>query len=290
MKQFLKTGRKSFGLGVPGSLLVLTMLGAPSAVNAATPPITFNMDMFGSCVSGSAADGATVNVVWRNSDSELKLQGVADHPYSNDFWQLCATDSSTAVMPGDKIKVSDGSFTRNYVVPNLTLHIDRVNDLFTGTGPIGRTIRLCIQTGDFGRCHAVRVGQDGTWSYADSHDDLIHYRIGFSASIDWTSPNDDTLNLFDVNAPFVAVTLGKAKVSGETDPRADVKISLTTTRRRPQPATRRATSTALFATLTDMPSRSCRAITFTRRPCIGRGLDRAADRRRRDRFHGRGQR
>jgi hypothetical protein len=217
--------RRRLALVIPMSVLALSMLAIPT-VSAATPPITFEMDMFGPCVAGEAAADATVNVTWRDSAGNLKLQGVAERPYANDFWQLCATDSSTALRPGDKLKVSDGSYTRNYVVPNLTIHLDRVNDIYTGTGPAGRTIRLCISTGDFERCHSVRVGQDGSWSYSESNDDLIHYRIGFGAAISWTSPNDDSLNTDYVNAPFVAVSLGKAKFTGETDPGASAQVLL----------------------------------------------------------------
>lgn len=222
MNRFWSAARRSFALAIPTSLVALSLLNVPAA-SAAQPAITFDMDMFGSCVGGNATNGATVNVTWRDSAGTLKLKGVANHPYSNAYFELCSTDSTTAVMPGDKIKVNDGSFTRDYVVPNLTLHIDRVNDRFTGTGPAGRTIRLCLATGDFERCHGVRVAQDGTWS-EKSQDDLLHYVMGFGASINWTSPNNDTLNLFDVNAPYVAVTLGKARFSGQTDPRASAQV------------------------------------------------------------------
>jgi hypothetical protein len=217
--------RKAFAFGLPASIVALTLLAAPAAVSAATLPITFDMDMFGSCVAGNAGDGATIKVVWRNSSGALKLSGNANHPYGGGYFEFCAPNSSTALMPGDKLKVSDGSYARNYVVPNLTLHLDRVNDRFTGTGPAGRTIRLCLATGDFERCHSVRVATDGNWSY-DWDDDLIHYSRGFGASLKWTSPNGDRLNLYDVNAPYVAVSLGKAKFSGETDPRGAATVLL----------------------------------------------------------------
>jgi hypothetical protein len=214
--------RRAAAVGLTVGLLLLAVM--PAVANAATPPITFNMDMFGRCVSGNAADGATIDVTWRSSNGTLKAEGTADHPYGGGYFELCE-GKSTQLRPGDQIKVSDGSYTRQYTVPNLTIHLDRVADVMTGTGPASRTLRLCISTGDFGRCHSVRVGQDGTWSY-NPHHDIFHYKIGYGVSLEWTSPNDDVLSIPEVNAPFVAVTLGQAKFTGETDPGGNAKILL----------------------------------------------------------------
>src|SRR4051812_33512013 len=105
--------RKALAFGLPGSIIALTLLAAPGAVSAAQPPITFELEMFGSCVNGTAADGATINVVWRDSSGTLKASGEAVHPYDNGYFTLCASDSSTALTPGDKLKVTDGTNTRN---------------------------------------------------------------------------------------------------------------------------------------------------------------------------------
>ncbi len=215
--------RRALALGLPAILSAAALTAMPAAATAATPAITFDIQLFDPCMRGSGAADATISVVWRDSNGALKANGTATHPFGGGVWEFCSPGN--AMTPGDKLKVDDGSYTRAYTVPNMTLHIDRVANVYEGNGPAGRTLRLCIQTGDFGRCHSVRVGQDGQWSY-DPHDDLIHYRVGYGASLSWTSPNDDTLFIDSINAPFLAVTLGTSKFSGETDPLGNVSVTV----------------------------------------------------------------
>jgi hypothetical protein len=206
---------------ISGVALVIS----PASVSAATPQITFDVNLYGSCIDGSSPAGSNVSVVWRSADGTLKDQGAATDFYGNGSWEYCSADSSLALIPGDKIKATEGSYSRTWVVPTLTLHLDRVNNLFEGTGPAGRTLRLCISTGDFGRCHSVRVAPDGTWSY-DSNDRIIHYRVGFGADVSWTSPNGDVVYIDGMNAPYLVVTIGKSKFSGETDARGSMSVSV----------------------------------------------------------------
>ena len=224
MHRVLNATRRALSVALPVMLSVVALTAMPATASAGTPAITFDIQLFDPCLRGSGAADATISVVWRDSNGALKASGTATHPFSSGVWEFCSPGN--AMTPGDKLKVGDGSYTRAYTVPNVTLHIDRVNDVYVGTGPAGRTLRLCIQTGDFGRCHSVRVGQDGQWSY-DPHDDLIHYQgAGYGVSLYWTSPNDDTVFIDGLNAPFLAVTLGTSKFSGETDPLGNVSVTV----------------------------------------------------------------
>ena len=49
-------------------------------------------------------------------------------------------DESTWVDAGDKLKASDGTYTRTFVVPDVSIRVDRVNNRYVGTGPAGRTV------------------------------------------------------------------------------------------------------------------------------------------------------
>ena len=167
--------------------------------------------MYGACIGGTAAPSAHIDVIWRDSNGAVKLHGNTTS-LNYGLWSACVDDPSTGVMPGDKIKVSDGSSTRSYVVPNFTMRIDRVNEQYTGTGPAGRTIKLGIPNGDTEHSYGVRVAQDGTWAYKPT------YGLGGSfyevfADANWTSPNSDRLELW-VSLPQIGVTLGKPDFAG----------------------------------------------------------------------------
>jgi hypothetical protein len=200
--------------------LVALMVGAGGA-SAATPPITFEIDMFDNCFAGRAVANQTVHIRWRDSVGAAKQSG--DTPSdSYGRWQFCASDASIWVAPRDRIKATVGSYTRKYVVPNLTAHVDRVLDMATGTGPAGRTIRVCSTWalfGDYVKCHSVRVGQDGTWSYAPGHD----IGVGIWVDVNWKSPNNDRIYVYAVSGNVIA-TIGKSSFAGSADPRQAVTV------------------------------------------------------------------
>jgi hypothetical protein len=125
---------------------------------------------------------------------------------------------------GDRIKATAGSYTRNYVVPELSANIDRVNDIYTGTGPAGRTIKIWYPAGqlaDYDVGRSIRVGQDGSWTY-DPHPYADHI---LDVSVHWKSPNGDHLWLY-ASAPELNVTIGSARVSGVATPFESVGVAI----------------------------------------------------------------
>jgi hypothetical protein len=207
--------------GLVISMLALGMF--PLAAQAATPPIRFTLSYGDDCISGTANSG-TVAVTWRSAGGALKAAGAI--PESG-YWELCSSGSDPAYVEiGDKIKADDGTYARNYVVPELNVIADRVGDTFYGTGPAGRTITLWYPAGtfaDYGYTHYVRVGSDGHWSYTPN--DISDIIGGWFAELDWKSPNDDRLTDY-TNAPAVALTLGKARFAGSTEGGRTVTLAL----------------------------------------------------------------
>ncbi len=170
--------------------------------------------MFGNCIRAGAASGNAVSIVWRDKNGALKAQGASE---------LCSPDPAVWVEPGDRIAATDGSATRNYVVPDLTMAVDRVSDTVSGTGPAGRTLNLCPwwRFSDYVRCHAVRIGQDGVWSW-ESNGGID----GALVDVSWRSPNGDRLTM-SAHAPTLAVTLGKPSFEGYSGvPRGVVNVAI----------------------------------------------------------------
>ncbi len=203
--------------------LAMLSLGAlsPATVGAAQPPIRLSISYGYSCVSGTTASSTTVSVLWRDSTGETKAQGSTE---STNSWSLCSGNDNIVVEIGDKIRVSDGSYTRNYVVPDFTVTVDRVSNTFHGTGPASRTIRVgYVQglLGDFEQTHSVRVGSDGHWTYDPDFD----IPGGQYASLYWVSPNGDNLDTHGI-APEVVVTIGESTARGWVDEMMPVRLVL----------------------------------------------------------------
>jgi hypothetical protein len=222
MLKFLPTyGRVAIGL-VAASLLAIVAL--PTSASAATPSITFSMQIYGPCLGGNAAANTTISIVWRDSTGSLKAKGSTASSNSGG-WTFCPTDTTLAVMPGDRVSVSDGSYTRAYSVPNLTIQVDRVNSTYQGTGPGGRTIKLFIPNGDVERIHSVRIGTDGTWSFKPAGGLGGSYVVDYIAYAEWISPNSDQLDVY-AYFPKIGVTLGKADFYGTTTAFSEVAATI----------------------------------------------------------------
>ena len=211
--------RVTVGIGL-GALVIA--LALPSSTLGAQPAITFGINMFANCFDGHGAANATVNITWRSADNTLKKLGSTTSGTTGS-WEFCAAAASTWVAPNDRIKVSDGTNSRSYIVPNIDMAIDRVSGLVTGTGPAGRTLRLCPswRFADYQRCHSVRIAQDGTWQYGEAGG-----IDGARVDISWASPNGDHVYI-SAHAQNFAVTLGKSTFSGMTgQPRSHAHLEL----------------------------------------------------------------
>ncbi len=219
----MNLSRRSFGGAtlLASSITMTIALIAPVVVSAAQPPIRLSISYGSECLYGTSASSTTVDIRWRDSAGALKAQGSTE---SNGFWGFCSGDDGVVIEIGDKLRLSDGSFARNYVVPDLSIEVDRVSNIFRGTGPAGRTIKIgYVQglLGDYEETHGVRVGQDGLWSYDPDFD----IPGGQFASLYWKSPNGDDLTT-DGQAPEIQVTIGESTARGWADQGTTVRLVL----------------------------------------------------------------
>lgn len=206
MPRHLRLRTSAFGLSV--SLLALAIF--PVTVDAANPPIRFELQYGQNCIGGSATPGH-VNVKWRSSDGAAKAIGSLDE---TGHWSLCADAVETQLKAGDTIDANDGSYSRHYVVPNFSITVDRVSQTFYGTGPANRTVAVDYQPAplaDYGVRHQFRVASDGTWTF-----DPGHVFGGMFVELTWSSPNNDYLYAYSIS-PTLTLDLGKAGFSGQTN-------------------------------------------------------------------------
>jgi hypothetical protein len=205
--------KQRFGLVV---VVAATMMVAlmPSAASAATREIRFDVLLGHSYLYGSASDSTTLQLRWKDAAGHLKAE--ADVPVSAyGSWSFYASAGITAAV-GDRLIATDGVTTRKFVVPELTAVANRVKNVFKGTGPIGSYVRLeCTYPGEPVpdiACDARRlaVNDEGHWFYRPGW----NIEGGDGIQLSWKSPHGDRVG-FGAQAPYLVVTLGSARVSGE---------------------------------------------------------------------------
>lgn len=206
-----------------GAALVLVALATamsalPVGAAAATIRFGVNIGSVGSCLTIWSTPHRTAHFVWRDADGAVKAD--TTNFTDNGLWYFCP--QGFAVEIGDRLKVADGSASRTFVVPNLTINLDRVSDTYYGTGPVHRTVRIEVVHGDYGQDKSARVGDDGTWRLHTNQWDIYG---GDFASLSWTSVHGDRVRTGGI-ASFVIVTLGQASFSGWAVPGQDVDIAL----------------------------------------------------------------
>lgn len=197
--------------------IVLTATALPAA--AATASIKFGVDIgdVAGCITISATAGQS-HLVWRDVNGALKAE--ATNVSTNGLWFFCPGNFAVAI--GDRLKVTDEISTRTFIVPNLTLHQNRVTDTYSGTGPASRTVRLEVPQGDVAYLKSIRVDPDGNWSF---HRDDMEIFGRWYASLSWRSPHGDQVRASNV-APYLVVTLNRAGFSGSTAPNQVVEVEL----------------------------------------------------------------
>jgi hypothetical protein len=198
--------------------LALTTTALPAA--AATNPIHFGVSIgaVDGCITIWSTPDQTAHFTWRDSNGALK--GQSDNFTDDGLSYFCL--DGTAVEIADQLRVNDGSYTRTFIVPNLTINMDRVTDTYYGTGPAHRTVRIEVFHGDFGEAKSARVGDDGTWSLHVNQWSIVG---GDTAGLSWVSPHDDRVRTYGI-APYVVVTLGRAGFSGYALPNQEVDVTL----------------------------------------------------------------
>jgi hypothetical protein len=207
------------------ALAMLLAALIPATAAAATRPITFDAAIDGSCLSGRASDNSSLTLTWRDANGALKEKAIVPTSALG-YWSHCVVGRTPPVVLkiGDRLKAVVGATTRLFVIPRLSLNVDRVNDVFRGKAPAGTTLRLFYPSGiyaDYNEQVKITAGSDGRWSHAPGRNIIG----GIMADMRWRSPGNDFVWLSG-RAPVLRVTLGKARFSGETKPNVGVKVFL----------------------------------------------------------------
>ena len=115
---------------------LLLALIVPGIASASARPLTFEIYIGDTCVSGTAGDNAMVALTWKAAIGSIKA---TTHVQANSYdgrWVYCTT-GSPVVQIGDVIKATVGTATRRFVVPELGVVQNRTKESYHGRGPAG---------------------------------------------------------------------------------------------------------------------------------------------------------
>ncbi|HUR16538.1 MAG TPA: hypothetical protein VMZ33_04590 [Candidatus Limnocylindrales bacterium] len=218
----LQTTFRATTAGVLAALVVGAIV--PGVVAAATRPVKFDVVMGYSCISGRASDGATVELVWRQTDGTRKARASVPASASGGYWSYCSNDGDVVAI-GDSFFAHDGASSHAFVVPELTLVINRVDDVFKGVAPAGDYVRLiCGYTNGFEPCQrtwSLRVNPEGRWKFRPQWP-----VAGWQGmSVRWRSDDGDAVTV-NARGPYVDVTIGSATVRGAARANGPVTVVL----------------------------------------------------------------
>jgi hypothetical protein len=206
----LRTRSRTATLGMLAALMTGAL--APGYVAAATAPITLDTRIGGNCVEGRASEYSTVRMSLKSAAGQLKAAAtIQASEYGG--WYYCSPDAVVEI--GDQFRVNDGTNEHLLIIPELTLVINRVDELFKGRAPAGDYVRLiCGYASGMEGCMAswrLRANAEGRWGYKPGWDVQGWQRM----SLAWKSDAGDLVTL-GARGPHVDVTIGSAIVRGAT--------------------------------------------------------------------------
>jgi hypothetical protein len=213
--------------GIAAALLLTAW--APGAL-AAPRPLSVNLSIGDSCVTGLARKNSFVKVVVRDPSGFVKLRQAADTG-SYGEWQACGF--SYPIVTGDTIKatVFETGQSRSFVVPKLTIDTDRVSEVVSGKAPAGSHLTLEVSTSgasvvglpDYDETRSLVGAGNGTYSY-DFSTDYIDLIGGALATVTWQSAGGNVQVQRQTYVAGLSVTLGEAQFSGAFKPNAHLGI------------------------------------------------------------------
>jgi hypothetical protein len=215
--------------GLLGSLLVGTLVGAASA---APRPITFEIFIGDSCVSGRAKSNSFLKVIITDRSGIMKGRGAVETD-PDGYWSACMQEGVRPMAPGDKVAVTDFETgqKRSFTVPTLTGKVDRGTNVVSGKAPTGTTVE--IEAFDFrfdlwgeqydSIQNAVSVG--GNYAY-DFDNAGVDIKGGASVVIRWRTGADVVMVGRFQYAPFVVLALGQSDFAGASGPNKLAQLTL----------------------------------------------------------------
>lgn len=216
-----------------GSIAAAMLLTAwAPGVLAAPRPLSINLLIGDSCVSGLARKNSFVKVVVKDPTGLVKLRYAADTGSYGD-WQACSYGYE--IVPGDSVRatVFETGQTRHFTVPKLTIDTDRVAEVVSGKAPAGSHVTIEVSTAgasvvglpDYDETRDVVAAGNGTYAY-DFSTDSIDLIGGAFATATWQTGGGNVHVVRQTYVAALGVSLGDSHFSGYFKPNAHLGITV----------------------------------------------------------------
>jgi len=222
--------------GIAAAAVALVSLGAFASPALGAPrPITMDVLIGDSCVSGFAKPGTVVKVTIKDPSgnvvgTDAMLSG------SDGSWFGCEGIFADALAAGNRIKVFDydTNQTLNYTIPRITLSVNRVTNVVSGHAPAG--MRLTLEAADFNAplfgqdpydvVKHLTVGAAGTYSHNFSNDG-VDLMAGAQLEVRTRTADRAVTTRRDLVVPGLFVNIDQASFGGYMQPFQHLGIKLT---------------------------------------------------------------
>ena len=221
-------GRTRLPLLAAAAMSLLFLL--PSVTSAAPRPVTFAIFILDgeACIYGRALNNGHVNVTLRSESGNIDSVGRKLPADGDGYWSWCVFRG--AIHPNDQVtaKVIETGEKRTVLVPNLTVHVNRVGDVVTGYGPANKTLSLHVWdyqqiVPEYDFSVDVTTNAQGRYSIDLSGSaDLVGDAV---AVLSWENSHHDYFQISG-GAPFVSVGYRTSNFEGEADRGARVRVTL----------------------------------------------------------------
>ncbi len=141
---------------------------------AAAVPLTFDLQISSSCFGGTAPSGKDIQLVLKGPHGVPLDSGSARAGGQNRF-QACL---NRRVRGGDVLVANVGGNHRRFVVPRLTIDVDRASNVVSGDAPAGAALHIDVRMGPNNFLPQGHAVADST---ADQHGS---YSVDFSSQLD----------------------------------------------------------------------------------------------------------
>jgi hypothetical protein len=210
------------------ALLVAAALLIPAAspaVAGGAVPYTFDFGIGGCYVSGLAPINDSFTVTVRDPIGRFKASEAATADGSGN-WSL---DNCLGrdIESGDKITASDGTHTRTFTVPVLSVAANRVSDVVSGYAPASSTVHMTLYCSASGCPSSIAVNASTTSAGKFSHDFTAAHDVkgGDYVYVYWTSAHADSVYVYGY-FPNFSVTVGRSEFQGNATPNQVATLTL----------------------------------------------------------------
>jgi hypothetical protein len=141
---------------------------------AAGTPLTFDLQIASPCLRGTAPAGQHIELVHKGPNGSV-LEFASAKAGGLGRFQTCF---NRWIQGGDIIVGRVAGSQRRFVVPSLTVDVDRAGNIVSGDGPAGAALHIDVRMGPNGFLPHGHAEADAT---PDQHG---HYAVDFSAQLD----------------------------------------------------------------------------------------------------------